>query len=66
MVSKFNFLGLHSRDPPAADTDNDIITNTKCLLETEHDYPAVLLNQRESVEHVENEVYNYATITNVK
>ena len=59
------FLGLHSCDPPAAYTDNDNnITNTKCQLETEYDYPAVLLNQRESIEHVENEVYNYATIIN--
>ena len=63
MVS--NFLGLHNRDLPAADTDNDIITSTKCQLETEYDYPAVLFNQRESVEHVENDVYNnYATIMN--
>ena len=58
------FLGLHNCDLPAADTDNDIITNTKCQLETEYDYPAVLLNQRESIEHVENDDYNYATIIN--
>lgn len=39
--------------------------NTNFQPEDAYDYPAMLLsNQRESVENVENEVYNYATITN--
>ena len=37
--------------------------DTNYQLENEYDYPSILLNQRESTEDVENEVYNYATIT---
>jgi hypothetical protein len=57
-------LGVYNCDQPAAESDaNKDIMNTNCHLENEYDYPTIL-HQRESVEHVENEVYNYATITN--
>jgi hypothetical protein len=58
-------LGVRNHDQPAAESDaNKDIMNTNCQLENEYDYPKILLFHQREFESVENEVYNYATITN--